>query len=157
LSRFATFDQLTYEPNRKGDAELFREICEGQLDNLRMEKHFILKDASSDWANVIFTLLRDADKRPRYVIAIHEAIKERKQALEKLEGKRERIDLAEKAARAMAFDWHIQEEVNTWSPEQEELYGLAPGTFDGTYESWKKLVHPNDWPAVVTALKHAQQ
>src|SRR5262249_8081752 len=30
-------------------------------------------------------------------------------------------------------------------------------TFDGTYESWKKLVYPNDWPAVVNSLKHAQQ
>src|SRR5262249_17007563 len=65
--------------------------------------------------------------------------------------------LAQKAARAMAFDWHIQKKFNTWSPEQEALYGLAPGTFDGTYESWKKLVYPNDRPAVVDALKHAQQ
>jgi len=84
-------------------------------------------------------------------------ITERKRAVEKLHANQELLDLAQKAARAMAFDWHIQKNVNTWSPEQEALYGLAPGTFDGTYESWKKLVHPNDWPLVVKALKRAQE
>lgn len=82
---------------------------------------------------------------------------EGKQTLEELQANQELLDLAQKAARAMAFDWYIQQKVNTWSPQQEALYGLAPGTFDGTYESWRKLVHPSDWPGVVEALQHAQQ
>ncbi|HEU4796797.1 MAG TPA: PAS domain-containing protein, partial [Pyrinomonadaceae bacterium] len=82
---------------------------------------------------------------------------EHKRTLEQLQAQKDLLDLAQKAARAMAFDWYIQQEINTWSPEQEALYGLAPGTFDGTYESWKKLVHPNDWPLVVETLRHAQQ
>jgi PAS domain S-box-containing protein len=82
---------------------------------------------------------------------------ELQRTLEQLQAQKDLLDLAQKAARAMAFDWYIQQELNTWSPEQEELYGLAPGTFDGTYESWKKLVHPNDWSLVVAALKHAHE
>ena len=82
---------------------------------------------------------------------------ERKLAIEELQAKQELLDLAQKAARAMAFDWYIQREVNTWSPEQEALYGLAPGSFDGTYRSWKKLIHPNDWPLVVRAVEHAHE
>ena len=86
-----------------------------------------------------------------------EFLGESEQALETLQANQELLDLAQKAARAMAFDWYIQQTINTWSPEQEALYGLAPGTFDGTYESWKNLVHPSDWPGVVESLKHAQQ
>ena len=157
LSHFETFDQLTSEANRDADASLFWELANGQRDTLRMEKHFILRDARSVWANVIFTLLRDDRGHPRYIIAIHEDITEHKRALEKLQAKQELLDLAQKAARAMAFDWHIQDKVNTWSPEQEALYGLAPGAFDGTFESWKQLVHPNDWPLVVQSLKRAQE
>jgi PAS domain S-box-containing protein len=82
---------------------------------------------------------------------------ELQRTLEQLQAQKDLLDLAQKAARAMAFDWYIQKEINTWSPQQEELYGLAPGTFDGTYESWRKLVHPNDWPVVVNALRHAQE
>ncbi|MGZ9076074.1 MAG: PAS domain S-box protein, partial [Burkholderiaceae bacterium] len=44
-----------------------------------------------------------------------------------------------------------------WSPELEALFGLEPGKFDGTYEGWKKLVHPDDWPEVRLAIKRAQE
>src|SRR5262245_4296233 len=68
LSRFETYDELTFEEDREADAVLFRELCNGNRDTLRQEKHFILRDGGSVWANVIFTLLRDAEGRPRFVI-----------------------------------------------------------------------------------------
>ena len=79
------------------------------------------------------------------------------QRTEDLQRKQELLDLAQTAARAMAFDWYFDKEVNVWSPEQEALYGLAPGTFDGRYASWKKLVHPADWPLVVGAMMRARK
>jgi PAS domain S-box-containing protein len=82
---------------------------------------------------------------------------ERQRAVEQLEADQELLDLAQKSARAMAFDWHIQQDVNVWSPEQEALYGLPPGSFDGTYQSWKKLVYAADWPVLIKAIKHAHE
>jgi PAS domain S-box-containing protein len=81
----------------------------------------------------------------------------RKRALEKLHANQELLDLAQKSARAMAFDWYVQQDVNVWSPEQEALHGLQPGSFDGTYRSWKKTIYPPDWPVVLNAIKHAQE
>ena len=156
LRSVETFTSLTTEGNREEDLELFVELRHGKRDTLRQEKHFILRDGRSVWANVIFTLLRDAEGNPQSVISIHEDITERKLALEELKAKQELLDLAQKAARAIAFDWQIQRERNTWSPEQEALYGLEPGTFDGTYHSWKKLIYPPDWPGVVKALEIGQ-
>src|SRR5678815_5841939 len=135
----------------------FRDLCEGKCDTMRMEKHFVLRDGRSIWANVIFTLLRDAAGDPRYVIAIHEDITERKLTVEKLQAKQDLLDLAQKAARAMAFDWYIQEDVNVWSPQQEALYGLQPGSFDGTYQGWKKLIYAPDWTLLLKAIQHAQE
>ena len=157
LGRFETFDRLTHEDNREKDAVTFRELKDGKRDSLRIEKHFVLEDGRSIWANVIFTLLRDDDGLPRYIIAIHEDITERKRALETLQAQQDLLHLAQKAARAMAFDWYIQEEINTWSPEQEALHGLSAGTFDGKYETWKKLVYSPDWPLVLESLKRAQE
>lgn len=156
LRSVETFTSLTTEGNREEDLELFVELRHGKRDTLRQEKHFILRDGRSVWANVIFTLLRDAEGNPQSVISIHEDITERKLALEELKAKQELLDLAQKAARAIAFDWQIQRERNTWSPEQEALYGLEPGTFDGTYHSWKKLIYPPDWPGVMKALEIGQ-
>jgi PAS domain S-box-containing protein len=157
LGSFETYDRLTAEADREADASAFRELCDGERDSLRQEKHFILRDGGSVWANVIFTLLRDSASLPRFIIAIHEDITERKRAVERLQAKQELLDLAQKSARAMAFDWHIQQEVNVWSPEQEALYGLPPGSFGGTYQSWKKLIYPPDWPLLVKAVKHAHE
>ena len=157
LARFETFDRLTHEDNREKDAATFNELKEGKRDSLRIEKHFVLEDGRSIWANVIFTLLRDDDGLPRYIIAIHEDITERKRALETLQAQQDLLDLAQKAARAMAFDWYIQEEMNTWSTEQEALHGLTAGSFDGKYETWRKLVYPPDWPMVRESLKRAQE
>jgi PAS domain S-box-containing protein len=84
-------------------------------------------------------------------------ITERKRAIEKLQRNQELLDLAQKSAGAMAFDWYVQKEINYWSPEQEALFGLEPGSFDGTYKSWKKMMYASDWPVVVDAIKHAHQ
>jgi PAS domain S-box-containing protein len=68
------------------------------------------------------------------------------------------LDLAQKAARAIAFEWRIGagEGENRWSPDLEAMYGLEAGAYDGTYESWKKLVYAEDWPAVQEAIKAAR-
>jgi len=157
LGRFDTFDHLTHPDNREEDAATFRELTDGKRDSLRIEKHFVLKDGRSIWANVIFNLLRDEDRRPRYIIAIHEDITERKLALERLQEYQDLLDLAQRSAGATAFDWYILKEINYWSPEQEALYGLGPGTFDGTFKSWKGMVYAPDWAHVVDAVKHAEQ
>ncbi|MBV9559630.1 MAG: PAS domain-containing protein, partial [Bradyrhizobium sp.] len=60
--------------------------------------------------------------------------------------------------------WDPQTNVNSWSEEIEELYGLKPGTFGGTYEAWTRLVHPEDLPqaeqaalqSLVTGELHAE-
>jgi PAS domain S-box-containing protein len=82
---------------------------------------------------------------------------QRDRTIEELQAQQELLDLAQKSARAMAFDWHIQQEVNFWSPEQESLYGLQPGSFDGTYQSWKKLIYAPDWPVLLKAIEHAHE
>jgi PAS domain S-box-containing protein len=82
---------------------------------------------------------------------------ERQRAVEQLKAEQELLDLAQRSAGAMAFDWYIQKETNNWSPEQEALFGLVPGTFDGTYTTWKQMMYAPDWPTVVEAIQHAHE
>jgi len=91
-------------------------------------------------------------------------ITERKLVEEELRARQRMLDLAQKTARAVAFDWRVDAGAhqNRWPPELEAMYGLAPGTWPGSFalfglvrESWKKLVHPDDWAAVREAINHA--
>jgi PAS domain S-box-containing protein len=66
-----------------------------------------------------------------------------------------RLRLALGAARMGTFDWDIASGKILWSPETERIWGLPEGGFDGTYEHWKKLIHPADLPAAETLAQKA--
>src|SRR5262249_45987371 len=42
-----------------------------------------------------------------------------------------------------------------WSPEIEALYGLPPGGFEGGYQGWAKLLHPDDLPRAEADVRRA--
>ena len=94
-----------------------------------------------------------------FYLALARDISERKRVEAELRARQDMLDLAQTAARALAFDWYtgVRERENRWSPELEAMYGLEPGTFDGTFEGWRKLLHPDDWPAVKLAIKRAHE
>ncbi len=51
--------------------------------------------------------------------------------------------------------WDLHRGDVTWDPQMERLFGLEPGTFDGTFESWRSLVHPDDRERVLSAVQDA--
>ncbi len=57
---------------------------------------------------------------------------------------REILRLVHQIGKIGHWEWNSLTDENKWSPEIEALYGLAPGTFEGTYEAWLKLLHPDD-------------
>ncbi len=62
---------------------------------------------------------------------------------------KERLRLAQQAARIGTFEWNIQTGVNTWTPELEGMYGLPPSGFGGTQTAFENLVHPDDRTGVI--------
>ena len=99
----------------------------------------------------------DAQGRFKGYHGIGRNITERKRIEEELRARQEMLDLAQKAARAVAFEWRIGpgREPPRSSPELEAMLGLAPGAFDGSFENWRRVVFAEDWPAVHTAIQRA--
>jgi PAS domain S-box-containing protein len=60
----------------------------------------------------------------------------------------ERLRLALDAAHMGTFDWDMVSGRITWSRGHEALWGMAPGTFGGTYAAFAERVHPEDLDAV---------
>jgi PAS domain S-box-containing protein len=88
--------------------------------------------------------LRDHTGIIRGAIGAFIDITERKQTEEALRQKQEWLDLAQAVGKIGSFEWNIPTNINIWSKELEAIYGLQPGEFGGTYEDWKKWVHPDD-------------
>ena len=55
-----------------------------------------------------------------------------------------RLRLALDAGQMGTWEWDIAGGRVIWSPEEERLYGLAPGAFTGTIEDYSERIHPED-------------
>jgi len=70
-------------------------------------------------------------------------ITEREKMEERLRESEQRLMLAQKSGRVGIFDWDMVTGRYYWSDEMRGIYRLPPD-FDTTFDSWKRLVHPDD-------------
>jgi PAS domain S-box-containing protein len=66
-----------------------------------------------------------------------------------------RLELAQQIAGAGAFEWDLTTGRIGWSGAMERICGLQPGGFDGSFEHWRRLIHPDDVSRVARALGDA--
>lgn len=78
-----------------------------------------------------------------YIVFIID-LSEQKKAAELLRESESRLRLSMNAAKAGSWTWEIETNNIIWDDRMQEIFGYTPGTYDGTYESWKKIVHPED-------------
>ncbi len=80
----------------------------------------------------------------------------------RLEAQRTR-ELAEHLALALeaggfgTWRWDMATGEMVWDARIEQLFGLEPGTFDGTYDSYVQLLHPDDRDTVLATVEAAVQ
>jgi PAS domain S-box-containing protein len=119
----------------------------------------VIPRGETRWMHMTGRCSRDASGTPiRWAGSVTD-VTARKRVEEELLARQEMLDLAQKAARAVVFEWRVGagKGENRSSPDLEAMYGIAPGSYDGTYESWKKLVYPDDWPKVRAQIKVAEE
>jgi len=75
-----------------------------------------------------------------------------RQQTERAQLSEEQLRLALEAAQMGTWDWDIRAGKVTHSVTTEALHGLPPGSFDGTYESFLRSLHPEDQELVTQAV-----
>lgn len=73
----------------------------------------------------------------------------------RLAASEQRLRLALEAGQMGVWDWNISTGLVRWSENLEALHGLAAGTFDGKFETFQGLVHPDDRALVTEAIARA--
>jgi PAS domain S-box-containing protein len=66
------------------------------------------------------------------------------QNLKVLHQKEEQLRLALASAQMGIWDWDLLTGQIHWNQEHEQLFGLSPGSFDGTYETFDRCIHPDE-------------
>jgi len=90
--------------------------------------------------------------------ALHESDQELKERLlieEKLFNEREQLSLALNAAKMETWNWNIETGTISWSDGIEAMFGMEKGQFDGKYETYLSLIHPEDLPKLQNSISKA--
>ena len=66
-----------------------------------------------------------------------------------------RLRFALDAAEMGTWDWDLATNTVVWSDNLERIHGLPPGTFDGTFASYEREIHPDDRQRVLASVQRA--
>ena len=99
------------------------------------------------------------DDDTRFVQAVANVIGtavERRRTERALETSDRRLRMAQEAGRMGVWEWDLRTDEIIWSEALELLWGLPPGGFQGTFESFRKQVHPDDLARVEDTVGQAR-
>jgi PAS domain S-box-containing protein len=119
------------------------------------EGWMVRKDGSVFWANVVISVMRNADGELVGFSKVTRDLSERKKAQEVLREREERLDLAQRAGKLGTFEWNIREDRITWSKELILLYGKDLPSLPVSYQDWLTSIHPDDTLRVEGEVKKA--
>lgn len=92
--------------------------------------------------NVLKKALREADLE----------LRERLRIEQELRSEKERLALAFDASKMGTWNWDIETGAVSWSEKIEALFGMGKGEFDGKYDTYLALIHPEDLPNLQHAI-----
>jgi PAS domain S-box-containing protein len=72
-----------------------------------------------------------------------------------LQSSAERLRMALEAGRMGTWEWDLQTNKVNWSTSLEEIHGLGPGTFEGTFAAFEEKVYPEDRARVLATIRSA--
>jgi len=113
---------------------------------------FRRKDGATFPADVIATQMPDGD-----ILAMFRDVSERNLAVEAVRVAEERMRFALQNANVGIWDMDYTTGVLQWSETLEAQYGMEPGTFGGTFDSFMDRVHPDDRARLREQLEQATQ
>jgi PAS domain S-box-containing protein len=82
-------------------------------------------------------------------------VTEAREAEGELRALQERLEVAQWGGGFGVFDWNLKTGRVKWTSGMERLFGMAPGSFEETYDAWAARVPPEDVAAVRAALDAA--
>ncbi|MEH2252441.1 PAS domain-containing hybrid sensor histidine kinase/response regulator [Nostoc sp.] len=86
---------------------------------------------------------------------LQQEIAQQQQVEVSLRESEERLRLALDASQMGLWDWNIVTNQVIWSENHEVLFGLLPGSFEGTYEAFLKCVYREDRQSVMQVIAQA--
>lgn len=119
------------------------------------EYRVVRPDGSVRFIHSIGKPVTDRDGIVVKLVGTLQDITERKLAQKVLEESEAQLVLAQGAANVGVWDWDIQTDSLSWSKDLYTTFGLEPGSFTPSFESWIECIHPDDRERIRLSVKQA--
>ena len=129
------------------------ETLEGKRRSFTLEKSYLRPDGSRVWIEANVVVVRDEQQRIGHLIGIYEDICERKRTADALRENERRLQLALAASDQSLVELAVATQRLTFAPEYVQRLGYHPEEFPFEYERWIELVHPEDRPELLAAVR----
>lgn len=114
-------------------------------------------DGSTSWWDGEIIPIRDETGAVLSLLVFCWDITQRRQVELSARAAEESLRLALEAGSSGVFSWEVATNVNTWSDELLDLYGLAIEGFSGTFEAWLACLVPEDREPGASAVRNSLQ
>ncbi len=116
----------------------------------------VKEDGTLDWVFAWVAPLRDDDGAVvGFVGAADDAQSELRVLQRRASDLNEHLVLALAAGQLGTWRWDMASGATEWDAMLERIFGLEPGTFEGTLDAWISLLHPDDRETTQTTLQQA--
>ena len=112
----------------------------------------VARDRAVRWIEHNTAPIKDERGAVNGTVIVFRDITDRKRSEAALREQAERLQLALDSGRMGTWEWDVRTNRITWSDNLEEIHGLPRGGFDGTFEGFQRLIHPEDRGAVERAI-----
>lgn len=99
--------------------------------------------------------IQDATGATIAIVGASEDVAEQRLLEQRAADLTEHLRLALEAGRLGTFRWDIATGATEWDERLEAHFGLGPGEFDGTYDTYVSLLHPESRDSVLAAVQEA--
>lgn len=93
----------------------------------------------------------------RYTTAIIRDVRAQKQAEERLRRSEMRLAEAQQIAQLGSWEWDIKADTIHWSDQLYRVFDIEPDEFDGSFQRYLTLIHPDDRQAAQQMIEEAFQ
>ncbi|MFN2456226.1 MAG: PAS domain S-box protein [Pyrinomonadaceae bacterium] len=126
----------------------------GRRVDHQFEYRMIAADGHVVWVSDIVTVHVEDDQSV-LLRGVMVDITERKRIEEQLGQSESQLAEAQRLASVGSWNWDIRNNIQTWSAELYQIYGLHPEEFSPSYETFIGRVHPDDRAVISRVVENA--
>lgn len=144
---YESYTRLIHPEDRDHVDQVVKQAIESKAE-FRCDYRIISPEGKSIWIGSRGRWVDKTPDEPERLIGLSLDITERKELELRLKDSEERLRLVMDANSEGVWDWDIPSGLTYFSPRYSGMLGYEPDEFAKDYDSWKELVHPDDFDRV---------